>query len=511
MFEQRSSIGVANVIAVLAIVAGACGGVDDVATPDPASNSSDETGSTSEPAPEPASESVDDTEATDVATTAAPTSQADASAATTEPLTDLGDDGIRSVPGEYATIQGAVDAAAEGDMVLVAPGVYVEAVDVETDRLTIRGADRDTVILDGELELDNGIRVLGASGVVVENLTAMNYTNNGVFWIQATGYRASYVTTYRTGDYGIYAFDSVQGQIDHAHTVGSRDAGIYIGQCYPCDALVTDVISANNGIGFSGTNAGGNLVIVNSDWYNNRVGIVPNSGSYELCYPQRSTTIIGNRVWANNQPDTPAIATALLAQGNGILVAGGIANTIERNRVDDHDRTGIGLVPYLEEFPNDDLPTEEEWLLSCDEFRLLPTAIPDDALLWDSYDNVVRDNVVSNSREADLAIASAGGDISTFRNCWSGNEFTTSAPLELQNLAPCDGAGAGDWTAGDLNVARWIGEQAGLPDEVDWREAPLPALGPHDNMDDPDTAPARPAVDVPSTIDLDAITTPELG
>ena len=52
-----------------------------------------------------------------------------------------------------------------------------------TDDLTIRGLDRDGVVLDGKLELDNGIRVLGASGVAVENLTARNYTNNGVFWI----------------------------------------------------------------------------------------------------------------------------------------------------------------------------------------------------------------------------------------------------------------------------------------------------------------------------------------
>ena len=66
--------------------------------------------------------------------------------------------------------------------------------------------------------------------------------------------------------------------------------------------------------------AGGNLLIVNSVFRNNRAGIVPNSGSYELCYPERETTIIGNRVFSNNQPDTPAIDVAILAMGNGIVV-----------------------------------------------------------------------------------------------------------------------------------------------------------------------------------------------
>ena len=238
---------------------------------------------------------------------------------------------------------------------------------------------------------------------------------------------------------------------------------------------------------------------------------MPNSGSYELCYPERETTIVGNLVYDNNQPDTAAIDVALLAQGNGILVAGGIANVIERNRVDDHFRTGIGLVPYLEETPNDDLPTPDEWDLTCDEQKQLPIVIPEGALLWDSFDNVVRDNVVTNSGEADLALASADGDISTFRNCFSGNEFTSTAPFELEALAACDGqGGGGDWTAGDLVVIRWLSEQNELPGEVDWRQAPLPQLGTHENMPDAATAPARPATDVPFAVDLDAITVPDL-
>ena len=82
-------------------------------------------------------------------------------------------------------------------------------------------------------------------------------------------------------------------------------------------------MSEYNGLGYSGTNSGGNLLIVNSIFRHNRAGIVPNSGSYELCYPERDTTIVGNLVYDNNQADTPAIDVALLAMGNGILVAGG--------------------------------------------------------------------------------------------------------------------------------------------------------------------------------------------
>ena len=191
------------------------------------------------------------------------------------------------VPADEATIQEAVDAAAPGDLILVSPGVYNEAVNVTVPELTIRGLDRNEVILDGEFQLDNGIRVLGAGGVAIENMTARNYTFNGFFWTGVDGYRGSYLTAYRNGDYGIYAFDSVNGLFEHSYAAGSPDAGVYIGQCYPCNAVIDDVHAEHNGLGYSGTNSGGNLLIVNSRFNNNRAGIVPNSGSYELCYPQR--------------------------------------------------------------------------------------------------------------------------------------------------------------------------------------------------------------------------------
>ena len=64
----------------------------------------------------------------------------------------------RNVPGDYPTIQSAVDAADPGDLVLVDRGVYRETVSVSTPGLTIRGVDRNEVIIDGEFERFNGWR-----------------------------------------------------------------------------------------------------------------------------------------------------------------------------------------------------------------------------------------------------------------------------------------------------------------------------------------------------------------
>jgi hypothetical protein len=437
-------------------------------------------------------------------TTSGDTAAGDTTAVDSVDTTAVGADGVLRVPDDFDTIQAAVDAAAPGDLVLIGPGTYNEAVDVVTDDLTIRGLDRNTVVLDGEFEKENGIRVL-ANGVSVENLTAVNYTANGFFWTGVTGYRGSYLTAYRTGDYGVYAFDSVKGQLDHIYAAGSPDAGVYIGQCYPCDAVISDVVAEHNGLGYSGTNSGGNLLIINSVFRNNRAGIVPNSGSYELCYPERQTTIVGNQVYSNNQPDTPAIDVALLAMGNGILSAGGVNNVIERNLVYDHDKSGIGLVPFLEDVANDDIPAPDEWELTCDEQKELEVNIPDGPLLWDSIGNRVVGNVLSDNRQGDVIIASAGTDEATLGNCVSDNELAFTAPAGLQEVAPCDAA-QGTWPAERYNVAAWLGETH--PPSVDWKTATLPELAEQENMPDAATAPAAPATDVPMKVDLAAIVVP---
>jgi hypothetical protein len=431
---------------------------------------------------------------------------------TTSTATTVAEDGgasgtVLRVPADHPTIQAAVDAASPGDLVLISPGVYHEAVDVTTDNLDLRGVDRNTVILDGTFQLENGVRVLGAKGVAVENMTARNYTGNGFFWTGVEGYRGSYLTSFRTGNYGVYAFDSTKGQLDHIYASGSPDAGVYIGQCQPCDAVVTDVVSEYNGLGYSGTNSGGNLLIVNSIFRHNRAGIVPNSGSYEQCYPERKTTIVGNVVYDNNQADTPAIDVALLAMGNGILVAGGRENVIERNLVYDHERTGIGLVPFPEEDANDKVPTSEQMERTCSEQKNDPTPDPKSAgtVIWPAADNKVIGNDVSGSGLGDLAFGDLSGEgPASEGNCFADNTYATSAPADIETLAPCEGAGSGDPKVGALDLIALIASER--PPSGDYKVTPEPE--PQPNMPDAETAPARPATDVPMSIDLDAIALP---
>ena len=436
-------------------------------------------------------------------------------------------DGVIRVPQDAKTIQAAVNSAKEGDLILVDEGVYHEAVDVETADITIRGVDRNKVILDGEFELENGIRVLDTDGVVVENMTARNYVSNGFYWTGSDRYRGSYLTAYRNGDYGVYAFDAYHGQFDHSYASGSPDAGFYIGECYKCDAVISEVVSEYNGLGYSGTNSGGDLYIVNSEFANNRAGIVPNSGSYELCYPSRETTIAGNLVHDNNMTDGPGIDVSLLAQGNGILPAGAVKALITKNRVWNHARTGIGLVPFPESDANDLAPAETEWGTPCEETPAKadgaqPT-IPEAqcveveiigegcVVMWNPILNTVEGNDVSGSEVADLAVGTvdltnSGQTTNTLRNCFSANVFTTSQPANLEQLAPCNGEPtATDWDASPLDLIGLMGSPAAKPGPAAYKTTPEP--GPQENMPNAKTAKAT-KFTKPMAIDLASIQLP---
>jgi plastocyanin len=366
------------------------------------------------------------------------------------------------VPQDQPTIQEAVDAAEPGSLVVVSPGVYHEAVLVTKPFLTIRGTDRNSVILDGEFRMPNGIHVVEADGVAVENMTARHYLANGFYWSSVFGYRGSYLTAYNDGDYGIYSFDSQYGQFDHSYASGHPDSGFYIGQCQPCHAVITDVLAEHNALGFSGTNAGGDLSIINSEWRDNMAGIVPNTLDSEKLAPQRGAVVAGNYVHDNNDEGAPAKFDEYAAFGSGIIVAGGRDDTVVNNLVEDHRTFGIAVLPNL------------------------------DRNLWTTSGDVVRDNVVRRSGRADLALGAPAGE----HDCFAANDFDTSLPPAVELQASCgaklNAIGGGDLAPTIGSLIRFLQGDSGNYPHGDWRDQPEPPDQP--GMPHAAEAPPNPAI-----------------
>src|SRR5688572_18742073 len=75
------------------------------------------------------------------------------------------------VPDDHRTLQAAVDAAAAGDSITVAPGKYAGA--IVGQRLDIVGSGPDTILIGGEA--DHVLLLLGAAhGATISNLTIEN-------------------------------------------------------------------------------------------------------------------------------------------------------------------------------------------------------------------------------------------------------------------------------------------------------------------------------------------------
>lgn len=96
------------------------------------------------------------------------------SRASVDPLrTVLPIQGVRQVPGEYATVQSAIDAAAHGETVLIASGVYCERVSIRDKRITLRGESalaQVHIVGDGMAGPIISIIGAGATGTSIENI-----------------------------------------------------------------------------------------------------------------------------------------------------------------------------------------------------------------------------------------------------------------------------------------------------------------------------------------------------
>jgi Right handed beta helix region len=316
---------------------------------------------------------------------------------------------VIDVPGDEPTIAAAVAAASPGDTVLIEAGTYRPSLKIPAAKhdVTIRGADRNAVVFDGRGSMRDAIDV-EADRVTIENVSAHSYLSNVFYWDDVSGFTARYLTVWNVQGYGIYAEHSTGGLVEQDFVSGAADAAYYIGECNPCNSVIRNVVARLSAVGYSGTNASGNLSIRDSRWEKNGAAILPNSYANEEQPPQERATIAGNIVTRSGTVPVPLHTPLAAFWGIGIGIAGGHANRVTGNTVTGSARYGIALFPTEYWLPLDPRPKP-----------------PGKHLPWRAVDNVVTGNRVSGGRLADLALA--GGR----HNCFAGNAAATVAPTGL--------------------------------------------------------------------------------
>ena len=343
------------------------------------------------------------------------------------------------------------------------PGAEQKAgVLITTPNLHLRGMDRNTVIVDGTKPTAptpcdaapssqvfgasdgnggtvgwNGIEVWKADGVSIENLLVCNYLSgsdggngNEIWWNGGDGsgtiglgaLRGDHLTAsssynYGTdpanhgsssvpmGKYGIFTSNERgPGVIDHSYASNMGDSAYYIGACRDCNVVLRHAHAQNSALGFSGTNAGGHLVIEKGEWDQNKTGVAPNTLNNDdwpspadgscPADPSRSCSFIrDNYVHDNNNQNAPAFGIAGAAPpGTGIILSGIRNFTVTGNRVVDNKAWGV----VINDFPDTSQPPSKV-TSPCVGGTQLSTAPAPPLCYYHAFGNEVAGNTFTNN------------------------------------------------------------------------------------------------------------------
>lgn len=321
------------------------------------------------------------------------------------------------------SIQSAVDAASDGEIILVEGGIYKEAITVNKPGIQIIGLScpgTEKVVIQNPGDEDNGITVRdGGDGFVLRNVTIRDFEENGVFMIRADNYILSHVETIDNGEYGLFPLFCKGGLIEYCSATGHTDTGIYVGQS---DGAVMEhnVAFANvNGLEIENCS---NVKASDNKSYNNVCGILVVLLPGLTTKTSSDIVVSNNQVYGNNHinfAEEGGGFEGFVPSGSGILVVGADNVTVKNNDIKDNNFVGVATVSSL--------------LLGAIA-GLPPEAFSD---IEPNADGAkIKNNVLIHNGSAPPAGVPLPGvdllwDGAGINNCWSGNQFSTSYPSPL--------------------------------------------------------------------------------
>jgi parallel beta-helix repeat protein len=202
---------------------------------------------------------------------------------------------IIHVPGQYPTIQQGIDAAVAGDIVMVAPGRYVEEIMLKADVIVI-GAGEGLSIIDGGGNTGDVVKAIG------NNIT--NSTKLKGFTVTGAISGGS-----MPGGAGIFCNSGASPEISNNRVEGN-DQGIATWN-NACAYIHNNVVINNN---FSGIDLSTNATIINNTIAGNRYGIYDGGGYGPIVM---NNIVTGNTTYGINAVGTPPVLTYNDVWGNG--------------------------------------------------------------------------------------------------------------------------------------------------------------------------------------------------
>ncbi len=373
----------------------------------------------------------------------------------------------------YRHIQQAVNAAPNGALIRIWPGLYKEEPSrsaphlppdnpdgthsfeyhvkypnsanliavVGKKNITLLGMGRKPrdVVIDAGFKKHVGIRGDRADGIIIKNLSVWHAFEHGVYILDSSGWLIDQVVSGYSREYAFLTFGNDHGLQRYCEATGSGDGGLYPGSSAD-DANgglgrpsteIHHCKSYHNALGYSGTQ-GDNVWVHHNEFWDNAVGFVTDSETDHPNYPQNDLTFENNVVHDNNfnpyleTSDVKATVfegTALIPVGVGVVIASGNDNLVQNNQIWGHGRFGV-------------------WFMNGVGLILGPISEPAAPPFFSSNNRFVNNRMFPPAGvEGEGNDVDFGWDGLGFDNCWEDNTRDaggTPATSDAPMLSPCD-------------------------------------------------------------------------
>lgn len=254
------------------------------------------------------------------------------------------------VPTDKATIQAAIDAAANGDTVLVSDGTYKENINFKGKAITLKSVNgAPTTIIDGG-KLDSAVKFVTSEGLssVLDGFTITNGNGFGVYILAASPTVKNNLITANSGCAGaginigdgspLILNNTVTNNFQSGCTGGTSSGGISVGGPPAGPQIIGNTISGNDGT--LGTGAGGislfavGPVLIKNNYISNNRGFEGGGIGARSLTP--SVQIIQNVIVGNSAAD-----------GGGIEIDNSVALVANNSVLGNDAPTGSALYAFF--------------------------------------------------------------------------------------------------------------------------------------------------------------------
>lgn len=319
-------------------------------------------------------------------------------------------------PGNYSSIQSAIDAASNHDTICVYDGTYFENLVIDKS-VTLLGEDKNLTIINGD-NVNSTIEITGEK-ITIQGFTITNNgSQDGIYTSTSSHHFIGNIFTLNS--YGIYLYYSSENSVKNNIFYDNALGGVYI-EVGQNNSLVENIFYNNTDEGIYLTGCGVSH-IVNNSMFQNGKGI--------HAHRANGLIISNNDIEANSYG----------IHFSGVITVHSNFNTISHNKINNNSNVGIriensqfNIIEYNEIFGNGKGIQFEMTGANVIRYNNITSSMTTEIELTFSLGDLITSNNIDNSQQS-LVLVQINAGFALAPNNWWG-----SAQWPVRRIRPVVG------------------------------------------------------------------------